>query len=140
MMTTKRSYRELSRLKTFKDRYDYLKLDGVVGESLFGSSRWVNQEFYRSKEWANIRKKVIVRDSGCEFGLEDYPINGKIIIHHMNPLTLEDIVDRTEILMDPEYLICVSKITHDAIHYGDWDLIPKDPIERRPNDTCPWKI
>lgn len=141
-MTTKmRTYTELQKLKTFEERFEYLKLNGVVGDRTFGGSRWVNQIFYQQiPEWKEARRKVIVRDLGCELGLADYPIQGRIIVHHMNPISKEDISERSEIVLDPEYLICVSQLTHDAIHYGDADLLPKKYEERKPGDTCPWKI
>lgn len=141
MMTTKmRTYTELQKLKTFEERFEYLKLDGVVGDRTFGGSRWVNQIFYQQiPEWKEARRKAIVRDLGCELGLADYPIRGRIIVHHMNPITKQDILERSELVLDPEYLICVSQLTHDAIHYGDAELLPKKYEERRPGDTCPWK-
>ena len=134
-----RTYTELKQIPTFIERYRYLKIGGKVGEETFGSDRYLNQVFYRSKEWMDIRNYVIVRDLGCDLGIEGYEIIGKIFIHHMNPLTVEDILNRTEILLDPEYLICCTKNTHDAIHYGNEDLLWTDPVIRTPNDTCPWK-
>ena len=141
MTTTMRTYTELQKLKTFEERFEYLKLNGIIGDRTFGGSRWVNQIFYQQiPEWKEARRKVIVRDLGCELGLADYPIQGRIIVHHMNPISKEDISERSEIVLDPEYLICVSQLTHDAIHYGDADLLPKKYEERKPGDTCPWKI
>lgn len=134
-----RTYTELKQIPTFIERYRYLKIGGKVGEETFGSDRYLNQVFYRSKEWMDIRNYVIVRDLGCDLGIEGYEIIGKIFIHHMNPLTVEDILNRTEILLDPEYLICCTKNTHDAIHYGNENLLWTDPVIRTPNDTCPWK-
>ena len=134
-----RTYTELKQIPTFIERYRYLKIGGKVGEETFGSDRYLNQVFYRSKEWMDIRNYVIVRDLGCDLGIEGYEIIGKIFIHHMNPLTVEDILNRTKILLDPEYLICCTKNTHDAIHYGNEDLLWTDPVIRTPNDTCPWK-
>ena len=134
-----RTYTELKQIPTFIERYRYLKIGGKVGEETFGSDRYLNQVFYRSKEWMGIRNYVIVRDLGCDLGIEGYEIIGKIFIHHMNPLTVEDVLNRTEILLDPEYLICCTKNTHDAIHYGNEDLLWTDPVIRTPNDTCPWK-
>ena len=134
-----RTYTELKQIPTFIERYRYLKIGGKVGEETFGSDRCLNQVFYRSKEWMDIRNYVIVRDLGCDLGIEGYEIIGKIFIHHMNPLTVEDILNRTEILLDPEYLICCTKNTHDAIHYGNENLLWTDPVIRTPNDTCPWK-
>lgn len=134
-----RTYTELSKLNTFKERYEYLRLDGNVSEETFGFDRILNQKFYRSAEWKRIRDEVIVRDLGCDLGVEGYDINTKIYIHHMNPITKMDLVDQTELLLNPEYLICCSFNTHQAIHYGSEDLTPQDPVIRTKNDTCPWK-
>lgn len=134
-----RTYSELLTLKTHKERYEYLKLNGVVGEETFGFDRYVNQKFYHSSYWKNIRNKIIVRDNGCDLGIDGMQINGPITIHHMNPILLKDILNQNEILTNPEYLICVSERTHRAIHYGDEELLPKELVERSPNDTCPWK-
>lgn len=133
-----RRYSELRQLTTFKERFDYLKLGGSVGESTFGFDRYLNQTFYRSPEWKRVRNEVILRDDGCDMGMTDFPAN-HIIVHHMNPITAEMIEDRDDILLNPEYLICVSHDTHNAIHFGDENLLPKMPIERRPNDMCPWR-
>lgn len=140
-MVTKmiRTYSELSQLMTFKERYEYLRLDGIVGEETFGFDRYMNQIFYRSKEWESIRREVIVRDNGCDLGVNGYEIHGKILIHHMNPIDLKDIIYRTEILLNPEYLITTVLSTHNAIHYGDSNLLPCLPEERSMYDTCPWK-
>ena len=134
-----RTYSELIKLSTLAERFDYLKLGGVIGEDTFGFERYLNQNFYRSAVWKKIRNEVIIRDNGCEMGLEDYPISGRIIIHHMNPVDSDDIIHQRDILLNPEFLICVGNQTHNAIHYGSIDLLPQDPIERKPNDTCPWK-
>ena len=134
-----RTYSELIKLTTLAERFDYLKLGGVIGEDTFGFERYLNQNFYRSAVWKKIRNEVIIRDNGCEMGLEDYPIAGRIIIHHMNPVDSDDIIHQRDILLNPEFLICVGNQTHNAIHYGSIDLLPQDPIERKPNDTCPWK-
>lgn len=134
-----RTYTELSKLNTFKERYEYLRLDGNVSEETFGFDRILNQKFYRSAEWKRIRDEVIVRDLGCDLGVEGYDINTKIYIHHMNPITKMDLIDQTEFLLNPEYLICCSFNTHQAIHYGSEDLTPQDPVIRTKNDTCPWK-
>lgn len=135
-----KTYSELIMLPTFEERYRYLKLNGRVGEDTFGFERYLNQEFYqRDKEWKRIRDFVIVRDNGCDLGIEGRDILGKIIVHHMNPITQNDILNRSEYLLDPEYLICTVKRTHDAIHYGDENLLIKDPIVRSKNDTCPWR-
>ena len=114
-----RTYTELMKLKTFKERFEYLKLSGVVGQDTFGYDRYLNQQFYKSKAWKRIRDQVIIRDNGCDLGIEDRDINSRIYVHHMNPITKSDILNMTDMLLDPEYLICVSKNTHDAIHYGD---------------------
>ena len=134
-----RTYSELITLPTFEERYQYLKIGGTVGEETFGFDRYLNQSFYKTKEWLRIRDHVIVRDQGCDLAMIDREIRGKILIHHMNPITKEDIVRRSKYLLDPEYLICTVKNTHDAIHYGDESLLIKAPIERQKNDTCPWR-
>lgn len=134
-----RTYSELITLPTFEERYEYLRLGGIVGEETFGFDRYLNQSFYKSKEWLAIRDKVIIRDNGCDLAMEDREIHGRILIHHMNPITKEDILNRSEFLLDPEYLICTIKNTHDAIHYGDRSLLITAPIERSKNDTCPWR-
>ena len=134
-----RTYSELSKLATFKDRYNYLRLDGFVGEETFGFDRYLNQLFYTSQKWRSIRDFVIIRDNGCDLGVDGYEIYGKIIIHHMNPITVSDIINETEYLLDPEFLISTMHNTHNAIHYGDENLLITGPIERKPNDTCPWK-
>ena len=135
-----RTYSELSKLKTFQERYEYLKLDGTVGEETFGFDRYINQMFYKSEEWKRIRNYVITRDNGCDLGISDRKIiDSVILVHHMNPITKEDIINKNEILLDPEYLITTIKPTHDAIHYGDENLLAEDLIVRSKNDTCPWK-
>lgn len=134
-----RTYSELIALPTFEDRYRYLRLDGRVGQETFGFDRWLNQRFYKDPEWLRIRDEIIIRDNGCDLGIEGREIHGRILIHHMNPITTEDIVKRSRYLLDPEYLICTVKRTHDAIHYGDESLLVLGPIERTKNDTCPWK-
>ena len=134
-----RTYSELIKLKTFKDRFEYLKMDGIVGEETFGFDRYMNQIFYKSREWTSVRRSVIIRDNGCDLGVEGYEIHGKILIHHMNPINLSDIVHKTDELLNPDYLITTVLSTHNAIHYGDASLLPVLPIERRANDTCPWK-
>ena len=134
-----RTYSELITLPTFIDRYRYLKLGGKVGEDTFGFDRYLNQVFYQSKEWKSIRDYVITRDNGCDLGIPGHEIYGRILIHHMNPITADDILKRSDLLLNPEYLICTIKNTHDAIHYSDESLLITDPIERSKNDTCPWK-
>ena len=134
-----RRYSELITLPTFQERYEYLRLGGQVGVETFGFDRYLNQVFYKSKEWRSIRDYVITRDNGCDLGIIGREIPGRILIHHMNPITVEDILERSEFLLDPEYLISTIKITHDAIHYGDDSLLLTEPIERTRNDTCPWR-
>ena len=149
-MTTKlRTYTELSKLETFEERYEYLRLDGVVGSDTFGFDRYINQMLYTSKEGRQTRYGVIYRDQGCDLGvpgheISDIVIKGKvykqkIIIHHMNPISVEDILHRIDYVLNPEYLISTILLTHNAIHYGDIELIKNGIVERSPNDTCPWK-
>lgn len=135
-----KTYSELSKLQTFEERYAYLKLSGTVGKDTFGYDRYLNQIFYRSQEWKSIRDKVIIRDEGCDLGVDGYEIHGQIYIHHMNPIMLKDIENKTELLLNPEYLITTTHSTHNAIHYGDESLLPLIPKERTANDTCPWKL
>ena len=139
MRTTIRTYSELITLPTFEERYRYLKLGGRVGEETFGFDRYINQIFYQSDEWKSIRDFVIVRDGGCDLGMPDREIHTRILVHHMNPIRQEDILRRSKFLLDPEYLICTIKNTHDAIHYGDESLLILAPVERKRNDTCPWR-
>lgn len=134
-----KTYSELSKLKTFKARLEYLKLDGVVGRETFGSSRWLNQRFYTSAEWLQFRTKIILRDGGCDLGIPGHDIARFGVIHHINPIELEDILESTDALMDPENSIFVSESTHRVIHYGNLQLAALEFSERRPNDTCPWK-
>ena len=134
-----KTYTDLILLPTFEERYNYLRLDGKVGEDTFGFDRYLNQVFYRSQKWKSIRDYVIVRDNGCDLGIEGREINGRIYIHHMNPITLRDITNESAFLLDPEYLISVTHDTHNAIHYGNENLLIKGPIERTKNDTCPWR-
>lgn len=138
-MTNIKTYSELIALPTFEERYRYLRLGGRVGEETFGFDRWLNQTFYKDPEWLAIRDEVIVRDNGCDLAIPGREINGIILVHHMNPITKADILERSKFLLDPEYLICTVKRTHDAIHYGDESLLLKLPVERTKNDTCPWK-
>lgn len=132
-------YSELILLPTFEERYKYLQLSGIIGDETFGFDRYINQMFYRSQEWKQVRDYVIVRDNGCDLGIEGHEIRGKILIHHMNPIGIKDIQQVNKILLDPEYLITTMLSTHNAIHYGDESLLVTDPIERSKNDTCPWK-
>ena len=139
-MRTIRTYSELIRLPTFEDRYEYLNLNGKIGEETFGFDRYINQQLYqRSQKWKSVRDKVIIRDNGCDLSMEGYEIWGKIIIHHMNPITIEDIERESDFVFNPEYLISTSLNTHNAIHYGDENLLIKAPIERTKYDTCPWR-
>lgn len=134
-----KTYSELLKFVTFEDRFNYLMLNGGVAEETFGFDRWLNQNFYRSAEWRSIRDFVIIRDGGCDLAMDGYEIYDKIIVHHMNPIEQSDILHSSDILINPEYLVCVSHNTHNAIHYGDASLLMTAPIERRPGDTCPWK-
>ena len=134
-----RRYSELKRFKTFDERFEYLRIGGIVGESVFSFDRYLNQALYTSQRWRLLRNEIIIRDNACDLGVEGYDILDKIIIHHMNPITRDQIREPDESMFDPEYLICVSNQTHQAIHYGDASLLPRGPVVRRPNDTCPWK-
>lgn len=138
-MTSMRTFKELDRCKTFEERYEYLRLKGEVGQDTFGFDRYINQMFYKSAEWKRVRDQVIVRDNGCDMGDDEHPIMGRIIIHHMNPICKEDFNTNPDFLLNPDYLVCVSHNTHNAIHYGSINLLPREPIERKPNDTCPWR-
>ena len=135
-----KTYLELEKLKTFKERFEYLQLNGQIGKDTFGFDRIFNQRFYRSREWRACRDFVIMRDNGCDLGIEGHEIQaGRVVIHHMNPILLSDIENHTGFLLNPEYLITTIHSTHNAIHYGDDSLLTVDPIERVKNDTCPWK-
>jgi hypothetical protein len=139
ILTMIRTYSELIKLPTFKERFEYLSLKGCVGKETFGWERYINQAFYRSKEWKDVRNFVIVRDCGCDLGILGREIPDRILIHHMNPIIPKDIVLSNDFILDPEYLICTTHNTHEAIHYGSEDLLISEPVERMPNDTCPWK-
>lgn len=134
-----RSYSELRRISDYYQRFEYLSLRGVVGERTFGSERWLNQDFYRSKEWRTARRDTIARDMGCDLGIAGFEIFSNIHVHHMNPIASDDIVDFNEDILNPEYLITVTQRTHNAIHYGDASLLPTILVERRPGDTTLWK-
>lgn len=135
-----RSYSEMMQLPTFEERFRYLKLDGVVANETFGFDRYLNQRFYKSAEWRNIRQQVIIRDQGCNLACPDRPIFGQVIIHHMNPISIEELENNPDILLNPEYLVCVSLDTHNAIHYGDESYAKQEVlVERRPGDTTPWR-
>lgn len=133
-----RRYSQLKRLPTFEERFDYLELKGLVGTATFGFNRWLNQQFYTSLEWRSIRDQVLVRDNGCDLGLANYPIADHPLVHHMNPLTQEDIINREDWILDPEFLITVSRRTHNAIHFGGRDLLPRPVVARQPGDTQLW--
>ncbi len=135
----KRSYRELLQFQSFEERFNYLKLVGEVGNPTFGYDRYFNQQFYHSSEWRRARNRIILRDNGCDLGMPDYEIHGRIYIHHINPITKQDVEDFSDNLFDPDNLICVTFDTHNAIHFGDERTLPKTPIERAPGDTCPWR-
>lgn len=137
-MTITRRYAELSRLETFKDRFEYLVLNGSVGIETFGFDRYLNQAFYQSAEWRNVRQDVIYRDRGCDLGIEGRPINGGLVVHHMNPISVEDIINKVDWILNPEFLICVTNDTHQAIHYGDFSRVKQDYTPRRPGDTKLW--
>ena len=134
-----RSYSELKILKTFEERYQYLKLEGNVGAETFGFDRYLNQILYKSRLWRDARNEVIIRDNGCDLGIDEYPLNFQIVVHHMNPINVFDIEKKSKYVYDPEYLICTDQKTHLAIHFSDEKLLNKKPIIRSPNDTVPWK-
>jgi hypothetical protein len=139
MIPVCRSFQELQKFQTFKERYFYLRLTGNVGAITFGFDRYMNQTLYRSPQWRKSRSQVILRDNGQDLGLTGYSIPGKIVVHHMNPISIEDLEQLRDIVFNPEYLICVSPDTHNAIHFGDDSLLPQDPIQRRTGDMCPWR-
>ncbi len=134
-----RRYSDLIRLKTFEERFKYLQIGGTVGQATFGYERYLNQLLYTSEEWRRCRREVIIRDSGCDLACEGFELHGKILIHHMNPITIDDIKERNPMVFDLENLICTSHNTHNAIHYGDVNLLIMAPVERTQNDTCPWR-
>ena len=139
-MSWNRNYSNLIKIDSFYERFEYLKLNGTVGEETFGSDRYLNQKFYRTSEWNDLRKYIIARDKGCDLAIPDMEISGKIYIHHMNPISIKDIAYKSEFLLNPENLVCCSFETHQAIHYGDEKLLPlMTLVERYPNDTIPWK-
>lgn len=139
-MMRKKTYTELSKLKSFKDRFDYLKLEGKIGVETFGHDRYLNQALYTSREWRQVKNKVIIRDCGCDLGVEGYSIGKRPIIHHMNPITMEQIANRDPEIFNPEYLITVSHQTHNALHYSDDSILSRsEPVERKAGDTIPWR-
>lgn len=139
MKMTGKTYSEMIKLPTFEERFRYLKLNGRVGENTFGSKRYLNQILYRTSEWLSVRDKIIIRDDGCDLGIRGRSISGRVLVHHIEPITIEDVLNRSPKVFDPDNLITISHMTHEAVHYGDEDLLIKDPIERRKNDTCPWR-
>lgn len=134
-----KTYSEAMSLRTYEERFEYLKLGGTVGVATFGFDRYLNQTLYRSPEWKRFRRNMVIRDNGCDMGFDGYEIQGKVLLHHINPLTIDDVLNRDPKIFDPENVICVSLDTHNAIHYGDKDLLITDPIIRTKNDTCPWR-
>lgn len=134
-----RTYSELITIPTYEDRFRYLQLKGAVGKDTFGYDRYLNQILYNSKEWKRFRDEIIIRDNGCDLAFEGYDIHGRILVHHINPITVDDVVNRNPIVFDPENVICVTHNTHNAIHYGDESLLITAPVERTKHDTCPWK-
>lgn len=138
-MRTIKTYSEMLSLPTFIERFEYLKIGGQVGDATFGYDRYLNQILYRTPEWKRFRRDIIIRDMGCDLACDDREIVGKIIVHHINPLTIEDVYNLDPKIFDPENVVCVSLDTHNAIHYGDQSLLMKDPVVRTKNDTCPWK-
>ena len=134
-----RTYSELITIPTFEERFEYLQLKGSVGKDTFGYDRYLNQVLYRSPEWKRLRNQIIIRDCGCDLACDGYDIYGKVLIHHLNPITVEDVLARSRKVFDPDNLVCVSHNTHNAIHYGDMDLLVTGPIIRTKNDTCPWR-
>jgi hypothetical protein len=133
-----RTYSELKRFETLEERFEYLKLHGRVGQSTFGFDRYMNQQFYTSREWRQVRQKVIVRDNGCDLGIDGYEIHNGLYIHHMNPMTVEDISSGHPTILDPEYLITVTHKTHNAVHYGDASLLARGVVQRKAGDTKLW--
>ena len=134
-----RTYSELITIPTFEERFEYLQLKGSVGKDTFGYDRYLNQVLYRSPEWKRLRNQIIIRDDGCDLACDGYDVYGKVLIHHLNPITVEDVLARSRKVFDPDNLVCVSHNTHNAIHYGDVDLLITGPIIRTKNDTCPWR-
>lgn len=136
---TSKTYSELIAIPAYEDRFKYLQLQGAVGKDTFGYDRYLNQVLYNSREWKRFRNEIIIRDNGCDLACEGYDIHGRILVHHINPITVDDVVNRNPLVFDPENVICVTHNTHNAIHYGDESLLITAPIERTRNDTCPWK-
>lgn len=139
MLQKIKTYSELLSLKSFEERFEYLKVSSIVGDETFGSKRWLNQKFYHSSEYLRFRRQIILRDNGCDLGIDGFTIYGPIIVHHINPITYDDILNRNPCIIDPDNAICVSIETHRAIHYSDISIVQTGPIIRQKNDTCPWK-
>ena len=140
IVATTRTYSEMLKLKTYEDRFNYLKLNGKVGEVTFGSDRILNQLLYNGDpDWKRVRNEAIIRDNGCDLGIEGREIQGPVLVHHINPITVDDVINRAPKVFDLNNLVCTSKLTHNAIHYSNESILIKDPVERRANDTCPWK-
>lgn len=134
-----RTYSEMIALPTYEERFDYLKLDGKVGKETFGYDRYLNQVLYNTEQWKKFRREIIIRDNACDLACEGYEINYRILVHHINPITVEDIVNRNPMIFDPENVVTTTHQTHNAIHYSDKSLLITKPIERTRNDTCPWR-
>lgn len=139
MNSTTKCYSELITIPDYLDRYYYLKIGGQIGFETFGYDRYLNQILYTSDEWKAFRKRIIIRDNGCDMAHEDYELDKRIIVHHIDPITVEDVLNRDPKVFDPENAVCVSLNTHNAIHYGDESLLMLPPVERSKNDTCPWR-
>ena len=139
MKSNIKTYSDLIQIPSFIERYRYLRLGGKAGEITFGNERYLNQRLYRSPEWKRFRRDIIIRDNGYDLGMEGYSIQGKIIIHHINPITIEDLEQHNPIILDPENAISTIDLTHKAIHYGDESILTLDPVVRKPFDTCPWR-
>lgn len=134
-----RTFSEFRKLRTFEERFEYARLGGIVGKETFGGHRYLNQILYSSSDWKEARRKCILRDDSYDLALRGYPILGRIYVHHLNPITIEDILERKDWVFDPEYLVCVSLETHNALHYGDISYLEIKPVQRKKNDTCPWR-
>lgn len=134
-----KTYLEMMSFRTFEERFEYLKLNGIVGDETFGSHRYLNQVLYQSPEWRRFRNEILIRDNGCDLAIDGREISSHALIHHINPLTIDDIRNRSPLIFDPNNVVVVSHMTHEAIHYGDSNLLTKDPIIRRSNDQCPWR-
>lgn len=134
-----RTYSELIEIPSFVERFRYLKIGGQIGDETFGFSRWLNQVLYKSDEWKRFRNSIIIRDEGCDLAVPGFDVDKHIIVHHLNPITKDDVLQRASCIFDPENVVCTSLNTHNAIHYGDESILIVAPLERKPNDTCPWR-